>query len=60
MNSYLCGVLVVHGDEGVALSGVVDVGDPAAPAKLLLEDLTGTVRVDPVYEKLLILRHAEK
>ena len=53
----LGGVLVDHGDEGVALSGVVDVGDLAAPAKLVLEDITGAVLVDPVDEKLRTLRH---
>ena len=45
-------ILVDHGDEGVAFSGVVDVGDFATPAELVLEDLTGAVLVYPVNEKL--------
>ena len=53
----LGGVLVDHGDESITFSGVVDVGDFAAPAKLILENLTGAVLVDPVYEKLRTLRH---
>ena len=53
----LSGVLVDHGDEGIALSGVVDVGDLAAPAKLVLENLTGAVLVDAVNEQLRTLRH---
>ena len=44
-------ILVDHGDEGVAFSGVVDVGDFATPAELVLEDLTGAGLVDPADEK---------
>ena len=46
------GVPVDHSDEAVALTGVVNVGDFAAPAELVLEDLTGAVLVHPVNEKL--------
>ena len=48
----LGGVLVDHGDEGVAFSGIVNVGDFAAPAELVLEDLTGAVPLHPVNEEL--------
>jgi len=48
----LGGVLVNHGDKGVALAGIVDIGNFTAPAKLVLQDLSGAVFVDPIDEEL--------
>ena len=46
-----------HVDEGVAFSGIVNLGDFSALAELVLEDLMGAVPVHPVNEKLYALRH---
>merc|ERR1711971_1446891 len=47
-HSGLGGIFVHHGDESVALAGVVDIGNFTASAELALQDVPGAPLVDPV------------
>merc|ERR1711971_378246 len=51
-HSGLGGIFVHHGDESVALAGVVDIGNFTASAELALQDVPGAPLVDPVHEEL--------